>query len=128
MLIGVAIIVGLLVYALTMRSGKLRRTRTYIGGERLNDVYISGSNPGPTRHLEVTGVHFYDTIEQLPVIQRMFRLSRARTFDLYELLKRGTGYIVIMLRSLHSGVLPAYLRWFIVGLLVVVWVVTQPGS
>ena len=32
------------------------------------------------------------------------------------------------LRSLHSGILPVYLRWFVAGLLVVVWAVTQIGS
>jgi hypothetical protein len=33
-----------------------------------------------------------------------------------------------MLRSLHTGILPVYLRWFVAGLLLVVWVVTESGS
>ena len=78
-----SIVIGLLIYWLTMRSGKLRRVSTYIGGELMQDVYISGDEPGPARHVEVTGVDFYDTIEQLPVLQRYYSLTRAKAFDIY---------------------------------------------
>jgi formate hydrogenlyase subunit 3/multisubunit Na+/H+ antiporter MnhD subunit len=128
MLIVGSITVGLLVYWLTMRGGKLRRVKTYIGGELLQDVYVSGEETGPGRHIEVTGVDFYNTIEQLPVLQRLYTLARAKAFDLYDLLQKGVNYLVQMLRSLHTGILPTYLRWFVVGLVVVVWVVTQSGS
>ena len=127
-LILLAIAVGLVVYLLTMRGGKLRRVRTYIGGEQMQDVYISGDQQGGQRHVEVTGVDFYNTIEQLPGVQRFYVLTRARVFDIYEFLRRGSDYIVQMLRSLHTGILPSYLRWFVAGLLVVVWVVTETGS
>jgi hypothetical protein len=123
-----AIGVGLLVYWLTMRSGKLRHVSTYIGGEKLQDVYVSGEVSGPERHLEVTGVDFYQTIEQLPALRRYYALTRAKLFDLYHLFENGVSYFIQGLRAMHTGVLPAYLRWFVVGLLVVVWVVTQTGS
>jgi formate hydrogenlyase subunit 3/multisubunit Na+/H+ antiporter MnhD subunit len=128
LLIVAAIVVGLVVYWLTMRSGKLRRVSTYIGGERLQDTYVSGEQSGPERHVEVTGIDFYNTIEQLPVLQRLFTLARAKAFDIYDLIQKGASYAILALRSLHTGILPAYLRWFVVGLLVVVWVVTQSGS
>ena len=128
MLIVGAIVIGLLVYWLTMRGGKLRRVKTYIGGELLQDVYVSGEQTGPERHVEVTGVDFYNTIEQLPVLQRLYTLARAKAFDIYDLFQKGVNYVIKMLRSLHTGVLPTYLRWFVVGLVVVVWVVTQSGS
>ena len=127
-LIVLAVIVGLLVYLFTMRGGKIRHVRTYIGGEQMQDVYISGDKEDSQRHVEVTGVDFYNTIEQLPGLQRFYLLTRARVFDIYEFIRRGTNYIVQVLRSLHSGILPAYLRWFVAGLLVVVWVVTETGS
>jgi len=127
-LILVAIAVGLAIYALTMRSGKLRRVKTYIGGELLQDVYVSGEQAGPERHIEVTGVDFYNTIEQLPVLQRLYTLARAKAFDIYDLFQKGVNYVIQVLRSFHTGILPTYLRWFVVGLVVVVWVVTQTGS
>jgi formate hydrogenlyase subunit 3/multisubunit Na+/H+ antiporter MnhD subunit len=127
MIVG-SIVVGLLVYWLTMRGGKLRRVKTYIGGELLQDVYVSGEQTGPGRHIEVTGVDFYNTIEQLPGLQRFYILTRAKVFDIYYLVQNSVNYVIKMLRSLHTGILPAYLRWFVVGLVVVVWVVTQSGS
>ena len=127
-LILLAVFVGLIMYLLTMRGGKLRRVRTYIGGEQMQDVYISGEQQGSQRHVEVTGVDFYNTIEQLPGVQRFYLLTRARVFDIYDFLKRGSNYLIQMLRSLHTGILPAYLRWFIAGLTVVVWVVTETGN
>jgi formate hydrogenlyase subunit 3/multisubunit Na+/H+ antiporter MnhD subunit len=127
-LILLAVVVGLVVYWLTMRGGKLRRVRTYIGGEQMQDVYISSEQEGPQRQVEVTGVDFYNTIEQLPGLHRFYALTRARVFDIYDFLKRGTGYIVQILRSLHTGVLPTYLRWVVAGLVVVVWVVMETGS
>jgi hypothetical protein len=108
-----------------MRSGKLRRVSTYIGGERMQDVHVSEEAPGAGRHVEVTGVDFYDTIEALPLLRRFYRLARARAFDIYHLLRKGVNYLIQALRALHTGVLPAYMRWFVAGLLAVVWVVTQ---
>jgi len=123
-----SMVVGLLIYWLTMRGGKLRRVKTYIGGELLQDVYVSGEQTGAGRHINVTGVDFYNTIEQLPGLQRFYTLTRAKAFDIYDLIQTGVNYVIQMLRSLHTGILPAYLRWFVVGLVVVVWVVTQSGS
>ena len=128
-LIVVAILIGLLFYWLTMRAGNLRRVRTYIGGERMQEVCLSGETRGSARHVEVTGVDFYDTIEQLPLLVRLYPLAKARVFDIYDMTRKGVNYFIALLRSLHTGVLPVYLRWFVAGLLVVVWVVTQvqPG-
>jgi len=127
-LILTAMLAGVGVYLLSMRGGKVRRVRTYIGGEQMQDVYLSGAAQAGQRNVEVTGVDFYNTIEQLPGLQKYYALTRARVFDLYDILKNGFDYFVQALRSLHSGILPAYLRWFLAGLLVVVWVVTKTGS
>ena len=127
-LILLAVFVGLLVYLLSMGGGKIRRMRTYIGGEQMQDVYISGESPTAARNVEITGVDFYNTIEQLPGLRKYYLLTRAHFFDIYHLFGRGSNYFVQMLRSLHSGILPAYMRWFVAGLLVVVWVVTETGG
>ena len=73
----------------------------------------------------MTGVDFYDTIESLPALRRFYHMTRAKVFDIYDLLRKGGLYLVQPLRAAHTGVLPAYMRWFVAGLLVVVWVVTQ---
>jgi len=127
-LIVFSIFVGLAAYWMSMRAGKLRRMETYIGGEKLDEVYLSDDPAGKGRHVEVTGVDFYQTLERLPLLGRLFVLARARVFDIYHLCQSGAAYLVQMLRSFHTGILPAYLRWFVAGMLVVVWVVTQSGA
>lgn len=122
-----AIAVGLGIYWLTMRGGKLRRVSTYIGGEKLEEVYVSGEATGPSRHIEVTGVDFFATIEHLPVLRRVYPMARAKVFDVYNISRQGLSYFIGALSTAHSGILPAYLRWFLVGMLVVVWVITQTG-
>jgi hypothetical protein len=94
----------------------------------MQDVHISDVQSGPDRHVEVTGVDFYGTIEQVPGLHRYYELMAARVFDIYNFFKRGADYLVQMLRSIHTGVLPAYTRWFVAGLLLVVWVVTMEGQ
>ena len=44
------------------------------------------------------------------------------------LFREAANYFIGGLRAMHTGILPAYLRWFVVGMVVVVWVVTQAGS
>jgi formate hydrogenlyase subunit 3/multisubunit Na+/H+ antiporter MnhD subunit len=127
-LIAVAIVLGLAIYALTMRTGRLRRTPTYIGGERMQDVYVSGEAKGPGRHVEVTGTGFYDTLEQLPLLRRVFPAAKARVFDMYEILGKGASFFVLHLRQLHTGLLSVYLLWILLGMLVVVWTIMPVGK
>ena len=124
-LILAAIFIGLLVYWLALRGGGIRRVSSWVGGERLDEVYVSGEAEAGGRHLEVTGVDFYRTIEELPGLRRYYALTRQKAFDIYHQLRRSTNYVTGGLRAMHSGILPAYLRWFIAGMLVVVWAVTQ---
>jgi len=128
LLILAAIAIGLVAYGFGMRISRLRRVPTYVGGERLDETQYLGERPHPNRHQEVSGVHFYRTLEELPLLGRLFVLARRRLFDLHHLVDKGVGYLVQLLRALHTGVLPVYLRWFVAGMLVVVWVVTQSGS
>jgi formate hydrogenlyase subunit 3/multisubunit Na+/H+ antiporter MnhD subunit len=128
LLIVSSIVIGLVVYRLSYGASGPRRVPTWVGGERLDSSHVSGAPRSPERHLEVSGTDFYRTIEDLPSLRRYYAWTRARTFDLYEQLRRAAGLLIQPLRSVHTGILPAYLRWFLAGLLVVVWVVTQSGS
>lgn len=122
-----AMALGGLVYAATMTAGRLRRCETYVGGERLDEVYVRGEEAGPARHLEVTGAEFYDVIEQLPGVRWLSALGRRRIFDIYEIGAASASYFVALLRGAHTGALPLYLTWFLGGLLLVLYVVTQIG-
>jgi hypothetical protein len=128
LLILIAVACGGGVYAVTMTAGKLRRCETYIGGELLDEVYLSGEEKGGRRHVEVTGADFYDAIEKLPGLRRLYGLSRTKAFDIYEVGSKFAAYLVGVLRAAHTGALPLYVAWLLAGVLVVLYAVTQIGT
>jgi NADH:ubiquinone oxidoreductase subunit 5 (subunit L)/multisubunit Na+/H+ antiporter MnhA subunit len=128
LLILIAVACGGIVYAVTMTAGKLRRCETYIGGEHLDDVYLSGEEKGAHRHVEVTGTEFYDVVENLPGLRRLYGLGRAKVFDIYELGSKIVVYLAGGLRASHTGALPLYVAWLLAGVLVVLYAITQIGA
>lgn len=120
-LIALAFLLGWITYALAMRNGKLRECPTFIGGERMDETRIPGVPRGPERHVEVTGVDFYLTIEQLPLLKPMYQMARRRMFDLYHAGGKIAAHMSDALSEAHSGFLPAYLTWLVLGLLAIVY-------
>ena len=47
--------------------------------------------------------------------------------DIYEVGAKSVLYFVAVLRGAHTGVLPMYLIWFLAGLLLVLYAMTQVG-
>lgn len=102
-LIGLAI--GLLIYLM----GNVKNVRTaepFIGGETL---------PNEERP---TGTEFYNTISDIPVLGRIYAMAKNGMFDVYELGRRATFGLTGALQYLHNGVLPTYLGWCLIGMLV----------
>ena len=120
-----AFLVGWIIYAFTMRNGKLRECSTFIGGERMDEVYIPGVPAGADRHVEVTGVDFYLTVERLPVLKTLYAMSRRQMFDVYEITRRTMTGLVELLRSAHTGLLSLYLAWFVFGVLLLLYVILE---
>ncbi len=121
----IALVIGWIVYAFTLRNGKLRRVPTFIGGERLDEARIPGVPKGASRHVEVTGVDFYQTVEQLPVLKPLYVLASSKVFDIYDRIGKVTAWLSTLLRAAHRGVLPTYLGWFVLGLLGILYVIME---
>jgi formate hydrogenlyase subunit 3/multisubunit Na+/H+ antiporter MnhD subunit len=121
----IVFVVGWMVYALTLRNGRLRKVPTYIGGERLDETRISGVPKGAARHVEVTGVDFYRTVEKLPVLRPLYEMAGRKIFDLYDTLGKVAAWLSNLLRAAHSGALPMYLSWFVLGLLGILYVIME---
>jgi NADH:ubiquinone oxidoreductase subunit 5 (subunit L)/multisubunit Na+/H+ antiporter MnhA subunit len=118
---------GLLYYLITTARFRIRPSETFLGGERLAEAHVTGRGRGPERHLEMTGVDFYRTVEDLPVLHSLYRMAERKLFDTYEVGRRATFYFVEALRKAHTGFLSAYLTWFLVGLLVLLYLVLRKG-
>lgn len=103
------IIVGLIIGALIYFAGTIKSVRTaepFIGGETL---------PAAVRP---TGVEFYNTISDIPVLGRIYAMAKGGLFDVYELGRRATFGLTGVLQYLHNGILPTYLAWCLIGILV----------
>lgn len=120
-------VIGLVIYFLTT-ARKARECETYIGGEIMTEIYISGEAISGSRNVEVTGVDFYQTIEDMVPFRGIYTAARRKLFDLYDV---GTGvifYFVEALRNAHTGRLPLYLTWFLAGFLMLLWLLTYGAN
>lgn len=112
LLAGVAI--GVIIYLL----GRITRTRkvdAFVGGERLDD------HPD----MRVAGTEFYDTIKDIAPLGTIYRLAQRKTFDIYEVGSKVTFAFNKVLRYIHNGVLPTYLAWCLLGMLVLFYLLLR---
>lgn len=101
LLLGIGL--GVLLFVGGNWTRTLRQTDVFIGGETLDAV------PG----MRLSGAAFYNTIVDLPGFRAFYRI--AQTLDIPRLGARLTVGISRMLGGLHSGLLPTYIGWCLLG-------------
>jgi len=104
-----ALAVGAILYALT--RVKVREDAAYIGGE----IGARGEQ------FRFSGVEFYRTVAELPVLRRMYKHSEEGWYDIYHLGRRLVFYVAGILQEFHSGLLLTYVAWCIGGLVILLW-------
>ena len=110
LLVGIAVGVGVLAVSAFRR--KVREVPTWACGEiQPNDEMI------------IPGTHFYKTISSMGGLRQMYRGQENGHFDLYNQSGRMGLVLTGGLRWMHSGMLPVYLTWVTLGLLIVLFVV-----
>jgi NADH:ubiquinone oxidoreductase subunit 5 (subunit L)/multisubunit Na+/H+ antiporter MnhA subunit len=111
-----AFLLGIVIYMVS--SGfKVRQARIYIGGEKL-----------PPQAGHYSGTTFYNTVRAMPFIRAVFRDAEKESFDVYRFSGRFGGSLVNVLRSCQTGVLPLYISWVVLGLvLIVVYIIGKGG-
>ncbi|GAB4108538.1 MAG: hypothetical protein Kow001_06220 [Acidobacteriota bacterium] len=111
LLLLLALVVGLLPAMWSWR-GKIRVVEPFIGGEKL------ALHPA----MRVSGVHFYQAVERLPVLRRIYPPARERRLDPYEAGKTAVLWLSRQLGGAHNGLLPRYVTWCLAGLLLLILV------
>ena len=96
-------------------GGRVRRTETWIGGERMDKTYIRGVARGDRRDVEVTGVDFYDTVRDVRSLRAFYGAAEAGRLDPYAWLRAGLDRLTAVLGRAHSGSLSRYLTWSLLG-------------
>ncbi len=131
LLILIAIFMGFGIYV-AGRLGGAKTAAPFIGGERMD--------PAPLR---VPGVYFYDTIRYMGFFTWAYEIGEAGLLDIYNILRlsgKGLAFIIFRferlidkiitlpsriplgegLRKLHTGYLPLYVIWCLVGLSILI--------
>ena len=109
-LIGIGL--GVLIWLIGRLSKKIRVVPTWTCGEiQDNDQMI------------IPGTHFYKTVSSMDGLKQLYTGQEKGYFDAYDQGRRFGLSLTDFLRWLHSGVLPMYLTWVTLGLLIILFVV-----
>ena len=111
-LIIVGIGIGLLIWAIGRLSKNIRVVPTWTCGEVQT-----------TEQMRIPGTHFYKTVSEMNGLRQLYHGQEKGYFDAYDQGGRCGLALTAFLRWLHSGVLPMYLTWVTIGLLIVLFVV-----
>jgi formate hydrogenlyase subunit 3/multisubunit Na+/H+ antiporter MnhD subunit len=106
-LVIVSIILGFIIY-LFGNIGKARTVDSFTGGETVED---SG---------EFSSVEFYKTIQSFKPFGFFYKRAEKGSLDIYDTTKRLVLGINSGLSKCHTGVLPLYALWVILGLIIIV--------
>jgi formate hydrogenlyase subunit 3/multisubunit Na+/H+ antiporter MnhD subunit len=109
-LIGIAL--GFIIYLFSNIAVVLREDESYQGGETIPSVE------------RFSGVDFYNTIKEIPLFTSLYRQAENRLFDIYDQAKRLIFVVTKQLQHLHNGVLPTYLVWCLLGMVVLFLIVS----
>ena len=113
-LIIVGIILGLLILLIGKFAKNVRIVPTWTCGEvQNNDEMI------------IPGTHFYKTVSSMKLLKPLYAGQEKGYFDLYNQGSRMGLALTNLLKWMHNGVLPMYLTWVTVGLLIILFVVCK---
>jgi NADH:ubiquinone oxidoreductase subunit 5 (subunit L)/multisubunit Na+/H+ antiporter MnhA subunit len=113
LLITLGIILGMVIYALG--KAKPRETAVFIGGEDQAQKPL----------MRVSGTEFYNTIQDISILGKIYRLAEEKFFDIYEAGSKITFAFNGLLRYLHNGVLPTYLSWCLLGMILLFFILLK---
>jgi len=111
-IIGVGL--GVLIWLIAKLSKNVRTVPTWTCGEiQNNDDMI------------IPGTHFYKTVSRMGGLKQLYKGQEKGYFDTYDQSRRCGLSLTNFLRWLHSGMLPMYLTWVTLGLLIIIFVVCK---
>ena len=113
-LIALGVGLGLLILFVSFVSKKARSVPTWACGE-----------VQPNEDMRISGTHFYKTVSSMGGLKQLYAGQEKGYFDPYDQGGRFGLSLTGFLRWLHNGVLPLYLTWVTLGLLIVLFIVCK---
>jgi len=113
-LLAVGVILGCLVIIISLWKRKVRIVPTWTCGETQ-----------PNDQMIIPGTHFYKTISSMSPFKQLYNTQEKGVYDPYNYGKIiGSGF-TNFLKWLHSGLLPMYLTWVMIGLLIILIIICE---
>ena len=72
--------------------------------------------------MRVSGVDFYQTIQEMGILKVIYKLAEKKVFDVYEIGSKITSGFNGILRHMHNGVLPTYMAWCLLGMIILFYI------
>jgi len=113
-LIVIGIALGLLILLIGLLARKVREVPTWTCGEVQTNEQMT-----------IPGTHFYKTVSEMGGLKQLYTCQEKGYFDLYNQGGRAGLALTEFLRWLHSGILPVYLTWVTLGLLVILFILCK---
>jgi len=107
------ILVGIAVGALIYFLGNTKKGR-------VDEPFVGGV--AATEDMRVSGVEFYNTIKDIPIIGFLYKASEKGLFDIYKVGGGIAFFFTMLLRKLHNGILPTYLAWCLLGMAILFYI------
>jgi len=105
---------GMLIWLVAKLSRNVRIVPTWTCGEVQNN-----------EDMRIPGTHFYKTVSRMCGLKQLYAGQEKGYFDPYDQGGRCGLCLTGFLRWLHSGVLPMYLTWVTLGLLIIIYVICE---
>ncbi|MHC5061645.1 MAG: NADH-quinone oxidoreductase subunit 5 family protein [Planctomycetota bacterium] len=112
----VLIIVGIAVGVLILLIGKFAKN------VRVVPTWTCGEAQDGDETI-IPGTHFYKTVSSMKLLKPLYSQQEKGGFDLYNQSGRCGLALTNFLKWMHNGILPIYLTWVTVGLLIILFVV-----
>ncbi|MFH1776987.1 MAG: complex I subunit 5 family protein [Candidatus Omnitrophota bacterium] len=111
LLLIVGIVVGAVIYYLGT-AAKTREAEVFVGGEDVQE------HP----EMRVSGTEFYNTIKETAPLKTIYCLAENKVFDIYHIGEKAASGFAQILRNIHNGILPSYLSWCLLGMMVLFYI------
>jgi len=114
LLIAIALWLGFMAFRLKGLKPIARKDSVFTGGEAID-----------FSENRVTGTDFYLTIMDFGILKYIYKKAEGGFFDVYEQGKKLIFSIGKFLQYLHNGILPTYLVWMLLGMIVLFFVLVK---
>ncbi|MHC4244168.1 MAG: hypothetical protein ACYSU4_17310 [Planctomycetota bacterium] len=112
LIIGIGL--GLLIWLVAKLSKNVRTVPTWTCGEVQSN-----------ESMRIPGTHFYKTVSRMGGLKQLYSGQEKGYFDPYDQGGRAGLSLTAFLKWLHSGVLPLYLTWVVLGLLIIIFIICK---